>query len=110
MRPLFMRKDINAALDAHKFSITGDGGVTVGSSPGTAANLIDGDAQTTWGPDPRSPLKDWWVEVNLGRLVVVRKIVVRFAEEGEGDPFVQFKVLGWRQPPPSSTRPSPTRA
>ena len=102
VRPLFMRKNINAALDALDFAVTGDGGVAVGSGTGAATNLIDGDGDTFWGPDPESPLQDWWAEVNLGRLVVVKKIVVRFAPEGEGDPFLQFKVLGWRQPPPRS--------
>ena len=102
VRPTFMRKEVNAAQNARQFAITGDGGVVAGSSPNTALNLIDGDAQTMWSPDPDSPVEDWWAEVNLGRVVIVKKIVVRFAEEGEGDPFLQFKVLGWRQPPPRS--------
>jgi len=101
VRPLFMRKNINAAHNARLFSATGAGGVTVGSNSRAAGNVIDAEP-TAWGPDPDSPLQDWWVELNLGRLVVVKKIVVRFAEEGEGDPFLQFKVLGWRQPPPRS--------
>lgn len=104
MRPLLQRKDTNAALDAPQFAATGQGGVTVASGQATASRVIDGDT-TSWGPDPRSPLKDWWLELNLGRLVVVRKIIVRFAEEGFGDPFLQFKVLGWRAAPPSG----PTR-
>jgi hypothetical protein len=101
--PLLVRKGINAALDAPQFSLTGDGGPVVGSTPATRLNVIDGDPNTSWGPDPRSPLSDWWVDLHLGRLVVVQKIVIRFADEGEGDPFLQFKVLGWRQPPPRST-------
>ena len=102
VRPSFMRKEINAAQNAPQFSTTGEGGVIAGSGTNTAINLIDGDLQTMWGPNPASPLQDWWAEVNLGRVVVVKKIVVRFAQEGEGDPFLQFKVLGWRQPPPRS--------
>ena len=101
VRPLFMRKNVNAAHNARLFSVTGEGGVSVGSNPGQASNLIDAEP-TAWGPDPDSPLQDWWIELNLGRLVVVKKIVVHFAPEGEGDPFLQFKVLGWRQPPPRS--------
>ena len=99
--PVLVRKDINAALDAVEFPVTigddGAGGVTVVSNSRDAANAIDGDLTTNWGPDPDSPLKDWWIELNLGRIVVVKKIVVRFAEEGVGDPFLQFKVLGWHQ-------------
>jgi hypothetical protein len=101
--PLLLRKGVNAALDSPGFSITGDGGPTVGSGQATRLNMIDGDLTTSWGPDPRSPLSDWWLDLNLGRLVVVQKIVIRFVEEGEGDPFLQFKVLAWRQPPPRST-------
>jgi hypothetical protein len=103
LMPQLMRKNINAALDSPQFSITGDGGPVVGSSPATRLNAIDGDMNTSWGPDPQSPLGDWWLDLHLGRLVVVQKIVIRFAEEGQGDPFLQFKVLAWRQPPPRST-------
>ncbi len=102
VRPSFIRKEVNAAQNATQFSTTGEGGVLAGSGTNTANNLIDGDPQTMWGPNPESPLEDWWAEVNLGRVVVVKKIVIRFAQEGEGDPFLQFKVLGWRQPPPRS--------
>lgn len=101
--PLLIRKHINAAVDAPQFAITGEGGPQVGSSPAARLNMIDGDLSTSWGPDPQSPLSDWWLELNLGRLVVVEKIVIRFAEEDVGDPFLQFKVLAWRQPPPRST-------
>ena len=101
--PVFMRKNINAALDVDFFSGAGEGGVTVGSNSEEARNAIDGDPSTSWGPDPASPLRDWWLELNLGRLVVVDKIIIHFAELEEGDPFLQFKVLGWRQPPPRST-------
>ena len=102
VRPSFIRKEVNAAQNATRFSTTGEGGAIAGSGTNTANNLIDGDLQTMWGPNPESPLEDWWAEVNLGRIVVVKKIVIRFAQEGEGDPFLQFKVLGWRQPPPRS--------
>ena len=108
IKPILVRKDVNAALDAGKFFVnTADdetpGGVSVGSNSREAANVIDGDPTTTWGPDPDSPMGDWWLELNLGRIVVVKKIVIRFAEEGAGDPFLQFRVMGWRNPPPRST-------
>lgn len=101
--PLLVRKNINAAVDAPRFSLTGAGGAVVGSNPGTSNNVIDGDLNTSWGPDPQSPLGDWWIDLQLGRLVVVQKIIIRFADETQGDPFLQFKVLAWRQPPPRST-------
>ena len=100
-----MRKNVNAALDAHTFSLVAQGGVEAGSNQADARLLIDGDPGTSWGPDvENSPLKDWWVTLNLGRLVVVQKIVVRFAEEGMGDPLLQFKVLVWRHGPSGQWR------
>ena len=106
--PRFLRKGINAALDAAEFDNEaqgaafddGPGGVRAGSNDSEAQFLIDGDPATTWGPDTDSPFSEWWAEVNLGRIVVASRIVVRFAEEGEGDPFLQFKVLAWRHAPP----------
>lgn len=104
IRPLLTRKDVNAALDVAEHAITGTpGGVAAGTNPATARNAIDGDRSTTWRPSPAAALHDWWLELDLGRLVVVRKIIIRFADEPAGDPFLQFKVLGWRQPPPRST-------
>ena len=104
VRPRFMRKKVNAAADAEKFTFAGEGGVVVVSNPGEARNLIDGDLSTTWGPDLDSPLKDWGITVNLGRIVVAQKIAVHFPEEDQGDPFLHFKVLVWRQGPSSTWR------
>lgn len=104
VRPVFVRTEVNAALDAQAFSLAGEGGVVALSNESSATNLIDGDMSTTWGPDPDSPLSDWAVTINLGRIVVAQKIVLRFADEEEGDPFLQFKVLVWRQGPSSSWR------
>ena len=75
------------------------GGLEVGSNPSEARNLIDGDLDTSWGPDPDSPLENWRFTLHLGRIVVASKIVLRFAAEDVGDPFLQFKVLVWRQGP-----------
>ena len=101
--PRFIRKNVNAALEAAEFA-TGDnqGGATAGSNPEDARFLTDGDPGTAWGPDLDSGRENWWVEINLGRIVVVDRIVLRFAEEGDGDPFNQFKVLLWHTPPPVS--------
>ena len=65
----------------------------VGSNPGAAANILDGDPDTYWEPDPRDPLEDWWVEVDLGRVVPVDTLVLHFVGEDLGDPFRQFRVL-----------------
>ncbi len=74
----------NNALLAH-------GGIKrAGSNPPLAERAIDADPTTAWEPDPADPLRDWVLEIDLGRLVSATKVVVRFAEEG--DPFLQFRV------------------
>ena len=94
--PRRIRKQINAVRDAEAFSY-GDGergGVKrAGSNLLDVPNIIDGDPETFWEPDRDDPLKDWWVEIDLGRAVVANRMVLRFVEEGEGDPFRQFRVL-----------------
>ena len=96
VRPHRIREQINAVLDAPNF-VSGEGvqgGIrAAGTNLAEAANAIDGREDTFWEPDVDAPLRDWWVEVDLGRLVWARKIVVKFAPEGMGDPFLQFKVL-----------------
>ena len=64
-----------------------------GSNVEMAANLLDGDESTYWEPDLADTSDNWWVEVDLGRAVVVEKVVLRFVDEGSGDPFRQFRVL-----------------
>ena len=96
--PRFLRRDINAALNAVEFETalanedTLVGGIhRVGSNPEQAPFIIDGDQATYWEPDPADPLKDWFVDVELGRTVIAKRVVVRFAQEG--DPFLKFRVL-----------------
>lgn len=95
-RPRFIRAQVDAALDAGTFRY-GDGvrgGIrNAGTNLALAASIIDGREDTFWEPAPDAPLDRWWVEVDLGRAVWAEKIVVKFAEEGAGDPFLQFKVL-----------------
>ena len=64
-----------------------------GSNVETAANILDGDRSTYWEPDLTDTSDNWWVEVDLGRVVVAEKIVLHFVDEAEGDPFRQFRVL-----------------
>ena len=96
VRPHRVREQINAALDAPNFVYGDDvqGGVrAAGVNWAATAHIIDGQEDTFWEPDGDAPLRDWWVEIDLGRLVWARKIVVKFAPESMGDPFLQFKVL-----------------
>ena len=43
------------------------------------------------------------MQLRLGRLVAVEKVVLRFVEEDAGEPFLQFDTLGWRYPPPKGS-------
>jgi len=111
-RPRFMRRSVNAALDIAQFlrlhpppglagkkpeEISLLDAVRAGSNRAGVVRLLDGDPQTYWEPAP--PVADidlasqWWFEVDLGRFVFVRKIVLRFVDEELGDPFLLFDVL-----------------
>ena len=93
--PIYIRKGINACLDAPSFSAGNDihGGIKdAGSNREDASNVMDGDLHTYWEPDRSDTLSDWWVQIDLGRLVAATQIVLKFVEEGEGDPFLGLKV------------------
>ena len=87
--PRFMRKNIGAVANARELG----GGVTVGSNSRFAEYVLDGDSTTSWAPDIEAPLSDWWIEVDLGRAVSARSIVIRFDEAEDADPFQQFRVF-----------------
>jgi len=65
----------------------------VGTNPRDAAHILDADPSTYWEPNPDDPLDDWWIEVDLGRVVAVDEIVLRFVDEELGDPFWRFRLL-----------------
>ena len=65
----------------------------VGSNPQAAKNILDGDPSTYWEPDRNDPLDNWWIEVDLGRVVAVDEILLHFVGEELGDPFLRFRVL-----------------
>jgi hypothetical protein len=97
--PRLLRQRTNVTLNAERFFFyDGDqdtiyGGVrNTRSGAETAALAIDGDLTTYWEPDQTTPVDDWVLEVYLGRSVVVEQVIVRFAAEGEGDPFLKFRV------------------
>ena len=96
VRPAFVREQVNASLDASAFTYSDgvQGGIrNAGTNRAGAANILDGREDTFWEPDLADALDTWWVEIDLGRLVWAQKVVVKFAAEGAGDPFLQFKVL-----------------
>ena len=98
--PVFIRKSINAALNADQFSVLGDfgdeeerlGGIRgAGTNLRMAGRILDGDEETFWTPAAGAALEDWWVEVDLGRAVSATEIAVKFAHSG--NPFSMFQVF-----------------
>jgi len=111
IRSRYLRGSYNALSDAPRFSHSiannlrdqfdnafenegewrARGGIKlVHSMPNLAPLAIDGDIETAWEPDSNDDLRDWPLEIDLGRLVTASKIVLRFAESA--DPFLQFRV------------------
>ena len=86
----------NASRDAFQFPIEADdklGGAFAGSNSKEAQSVMDGRADTYWSPNLDQAPETWWLQMDLGRAVSVERITLRFAEEGEGDPFYQFRLL-----------------
>ena len=100
--PAFIPKGNNAVMDIldhlqrtaeNPADVTILDAIEAGSNPTDVANLFDGDETTYWEPDPASPLRDWWFQIDLGRLINATRIGLKFVPEGQGDPFLQFVVL-----------------
>lgn len=71
------------------------GGVRkVGSNAANGRNIIDGNLDTFWKPVPDDSLKDWWIEIDLGRLVPVTRIRLLFPDQEGARPFREFRVFG----------------
>ena len=101
VRPHFVSKNILATSDIAAFIKRGKGAedatlrdaLSAGTRAADLVHLFDGDLSTYWEPDPASPLRQWWFEVDLGRLVAATHIRLKFVGAGLGDPFLQFVVL-----------------
>ncbi len=109
--PSFLRRNTNATEDILDFlrlhppkkigkepeNITLVDAIQAGSNAPDVLNVLDGDMGTYWQPDPPENEVElgtqWWFTVDLGRLVIARRIVLKFVEESAGDPFLQYDVL-----------------
>lgn len=78
VRPVEIGKNVDPVRNAAAF---GGGIRAAGSNAFAAARLIDGDASTGWSPDPTANPEDWWVEIDLGRAVAARRVMLVFAQE-----------------------------
>ena len=78
-----------------------DAVVDAGSNVGDVANILDGIDTTFWEPALLSGDVDrdvipalWWFTVDLGRVVFIKKIILKFPpREDLGDPFYVYDVL-----------------
>ena len=112
VRPNRVRKNTNAALDIVDFlrynppdylskkepeDIALLDAIQGGSNRAGVVAVLDGDLTTYWEPDPVAENVDlssqWWFTVDLGRVVFINKIALKFVAEGMGDPFLLFDVL-----------------
>ncbi len=88
IRPVEIRKNPDPVRDAAAF---GGGIHAAGSNSLAAARAIDGDQQTGWSPNLADDLDDWWIEIDLGRAVAARRVVLTFLETAP--PCALFDVL-----------------
>ena len=114
VRPNRVHKNTNAALDIVDFlrynppdyiakkkkepeDIVLLDAIQGGSNRAGVVAALDGDMTTYWEPDPVAENVDlssqWWFTVDMGRVVFINKIALKFVEEGMGDPFLLFDVL-----------------
>lgn len=95
LRPRLVSGPINACLNAADFGAEAKGGSNVEAIP----YVMDGDPSTFWEPADVDSLGGCWLQIDLGRCVTASKVILRFAEEGQGDPFLQFRAEisnGWK--------------
>ena len=73
--------------------------IDAGSNREDVLAILDGDPATYWEPGPLPEGADipsrWWFTIDLGRVVILNRIALRFVdgEEVGGDPFFLFDVL-----------------
>ncbi len=100
--PVFVHKKNNAVSDILKHlqrasdkpeEVSLLDGIEAGTNKKDVAHLFDGDETTYWEPDSNSPLRDWWFQIDMGRLINATRIKLTFVSAGQGDPFLQFAVL-----------------
>lgn len=81
-------RDIDAVNNARSF---GGGIHAAGSNATNAEQIMDGDLTTGWSPDLKSTPDSWWLDLDLGRGVFAKRIVLNFNTDSE--PFELFDVL-----------------
>ena len=96
-----IEKNIDAVANAREFlhavkrtKEPVPGGINVvGTGTETADNIMDGRTDTWWKPSLDNVLEDWFIEVDLGRMVLASKIRLTFPDTLEVTPFRNFSVF-----------------
>ena len=90
-----LRDQYDSAFDDGNLLKARGGIKRAGSSTAAAGRAIDGNLDTYWEPRTTDPVENWWMEIDLGRLVSATRVVVRFSEDAatdRADPLLQFRV------------------
>ncbi|NKB68615.1 MAG: hypothetical protein GKR89_16250 [Candidatus Latescibacteria bacterium] len=78
--------------DAVRKATAFGGGIRVaGSDRAGGRRLIDGNGATAWRPATDDPLADWWIEIDLGRVVSAQRVRLSFDQGGV--PLAFFQIL-----------------
>ncbi len=100
IKPVRFEQPFNAAPSAPFFfhelkAGQQQGGVwKSGSDTAGAAHIIDDDLTTFWRPSQDDPVDDWWLEIDLGRMVAITEVRLHFPDEEGARPMRSFRVFG----------------
>ena len=100
IKPVRFEQPFNAAPSAPLFfhelkAGEQQGGVwKAGSNTADAASIIDDDPTTYWQPSQDDPVDNWWIEIDLGRMVAVTEVRLHFPDEEGARPMRSFRVFG----------------
>ena len=89
--PGFVRRNIDAVANAGDF---GGGIRAAGSNSSDAGNLIDGSLSSFWAPDWDDDPENMYVEIDLGRVVSARRVLLQLREDG---PPLELFQVGMRE-------------
>ncbi len=88
-------EDLGRAKAAEEIALAD--AIEAGSNAPGVLQVLDGDLATYWEPERVADAAElgsqWWFTIDLGRLVIAKRIVLKFVEENLGDPFLQYDVL-----------------
>ena len=100
IKPVRFEQPFNAAPSAPLFfhelkAGEQQGGVwKAGANTADAASIIDDDPTTYWQPSQDDPVDNWWIEIDLGRMVAVTEVRLHFPDEEGARPMRSFRVFG----------------